>query len=962
MIDFEGLVCEYGICQKQHAEHLEDLMRFYRAVCTAEDHNVRGLASATTWKEVGKDLVLFPYTQRGFGGDDSFFVGVISARNDLTREALSGIIRRVCEDDWDIADLESINSVECTFNKCTDQVGATALYSSDIVSRAARLLHAEELFTLLMRTKVFWEYTIKDAIPAGGLLGAAQKTIYSEALSQEIERVVACVPEAGHAHHILPVHYLVEGNNPNDYQPAIDVLLESLYENNRLVSSHAYVFEVDKLGRSEWARGAAANEDNFMALINGALGDALKSSSIIVKYGQDDDGSNFNKFAYQALTKLIDELSERGDEIQVVFVVPEGSGDLQVRIKNRFRLPLIRIVPDEAPKAFDLTEDEAHAILVRRAEADSLEPDDELRRILHRRMEDRSFSNLDEVYDEWSKLTLTRSVFPQYLSIVQAAYDSDGAAAPVDARKRLEEMIGLAGVKRQIEDVLLRFKMNKEAAFAGLKPQPFSMHLAFQGAPGTGKTEVARLYAEILKDEGILSEGRLIMRSGTGAWNVQEAFAEAKGSVLFVDEAYAMASTSDGRIADFIACMENYRRDTVVILAGYKNSINRLIDCNPGFRSRISFFIDFPDYSQEEKMQIFQLMVDRAGLTMAEEARSAARDILARGGTQADEGNGRFVRNLFESAIGQQQRRLSRQKPEGGYTKELLAELREEDIVAAGKRESVHQLSGREELAGLIGLAEIKQLVSDRMDYMKVQKAKRDAGIKAPFIPMHMAFKGNPGTGKTEVARLIARILREEGVLSVGECKEYIGADLWNTLAINLAFEDAKGSVLFVDEAYSIPKNAEATAALVACMENYREDVIVVFAGYTREVDQLLSANPGFASRVKFHLEFADYTEDELLQILNLLAGKMHVTLGEGVPEKVRGFVREARKESRFGNGRFVRNVLEDAIVAQGARLVREHSALGGLDSDVLTRLEAEDFSWQPKRLEDAPASVGFTA
>ena len=113
-------------------------MRFYRAVCTAEDHNARGLASATTWKEVGKDLVLFPYTQRGFGGDDSFFVGVISARNDLTREALSGIIRRVCEDDWGIADLESINSVECTFNKCTDQVGATALYSSDIVSRAAR--------------------------------------------------------------------------------------------------------------------------------------------------------------------------------------------------------------------------------------------------------------------------------------------------------------------------------------------------------------------------------------------------------------------------------------------------------------------------------------------------------------------------------------------------------------------------------------------------------------------------------------------------------------------------------------------------------------------------------------------------------------------------------------------------------------------------------------------------------
>ncbi len=271
--------------------------------------------------------------------------------------------------------------------------------------------------------------------------------------------------------------------------------------------------------------------------------------------------------------------------------------------------------------------------------------------------------------------------------------------------------------------------------------------------------------------------------------------------------------------------------------------------------------------------------------------------------------------------------------------------------------------SGREELQALIGLEEVKKLVSARMDLAKMQKIKRDAGMEAGFIPMHMAFKGNPGTGKTEVARLIGRILREEGVLSVGDFFECGKQDLVSAAPGESAkqiaglFQAARGSVIFIDEAYTLlgPGGSEAVTALIDQMEKLRDEVVVIFAGYTDEINELLDANPGFASRVRTQVEFPDYTADELVEILHFMADAQEYSLSRGVDRKVRGVVEAAMGEKRFGNARFMRNLLEEALLQQSVRLANaETYAIKDLK-----KLLAEDFVWEASA---SRPSIGFAA
>ena len=165
------------------------------------------------------------------------------------------------------------------------------------------------------------------------------------------------------------------------------------------------------------------------------------------------------------------------------------------------------------------------------------------------------------------------------------------------------------------------------------------------------------------------------------------------------------------------------------------------------------------------------------------------------------------MRKLFEDACGRQQTRLARNTPAEGYTEETLSLLLPDDVGTVAARPAK---SAREELDELIGLGPVKELVAGRIALMQAQKARRDAGIDAPFIPLHLAFKGNPGTGKTEVARLIGRILKEEGILSVGDFYECGRQDLvagfvgGTAPKVEALFQRAKGSVIFIDEAYAL--------------------------------------------------------------------------------------------------------------------------------------------------------------
>ena len=247
----------------------------------------------------------------------------------------------------------------------------------------------------------------------------------------------------------------------------------------------------------------------------------------------------------------------------------------------------------------------------------------------------------------------------------------------------------------------------------------------------------------------------------------------------------------------------------------------------------------------------------------------------------------------------------------------------------------------RAEINELVGLAPVKEYVFGLADNLQVQQRRAAAGLKTASLSMHMIFTGNPGTGKTTIARLVAKYLKAIGALNGGQLVEVTRADLVGRYTghtaplTNSVIESALGGVLFIDEAYSLYRGEqdsfglEAIDTLVKGMEDHRDELVVILAGYTREMETFLTANSGLASRFPNRIEFPDYTAVELLQITQVLAKNKGYTLAEACTEPLLGYyTRWQESDARTaGNGRLARNTLEKAIFHQSRRLVAEPAA-----------------------------------
>ena len=277
------------------------------------------------------------------------------------------------------------------------------------------------------------------------------------------------------------------------------------------------------------------------------------------------------------------------------------------------------------------------------------------------------------------------------------------------------------------------------------------------------------------------------------------------------------------------------------------------------------------------------------------------------------------------------------------------------------------------ELQGLIGLENAKRVIDEAIAYFKMESFMAKRNLKIPSPSRHMVFYGAPGTAKTTVARLFAQIMKENGVLSKGELVEVGRKDLvgkyvgWTAMQVERVFKIAEGSVLFIDEAYSLVDGRdklygqEAINTIVQMMENMRENTIVIFAGYEKEMKEFINQNPGLRSRIPFHVHFPDYSDSELLEILKLVASKNNYSLTEGAECKARDIFKTASLSKDFGNGRFVRNLFEKATMKKALRL---SSSLDDFISDTeLLTLREEDFEMPEEYSNERKTRViGFTA
>ncbi|WP_294899217.1 AAA family ATPase [uncultured Eubacterium sp.] len=262
-----------------------------------------------------------------------------------------------------------------------------------------------------------------------------------------------------------------------------------------------------------------------------------------------------------------------------------------------------------------------------------------------------------------------------------------------------------------------------------------------------------------------------------------------------------------------------------------------------------------------------------------------------------------------------------------------------------------------DELNALVGLEKVKNKVHDLIVYQKVQKMRREKNLHSTKNTLHLAFTGNPGTGKTTVARIVGRIYKRIGLLSKGHFVEVSRTDLiagyqgQTALKVKKVIEKAKGGVLFIDEAYSITENEhsdsygrECLTELTKALEDYREDLVVIVAGYTEPMKRFFESNPGLKSRFNTFIEFDDYSPTELDKILVSMCKNNDYTLDEEAAQKIHLYFEEqtTSKDENFANGRLVRNLYDDLVMNHARRVIKVSDP--GVEE--LSTIKAEDFTF----------------
>ncbi|WP_044110657.1 AAA family ATPase [Xylanibacter brevis] len=520
-------------------------------------------------------------------------------------------------------------------------------------------------------------------------------------------------------------------------------------------------------------------------------------------------------------------------------------------------------------------------------------------------------------------------------------YEAPKEVDYTECLKKFEGMVGLDAVKKEITNLAsylnLQVKRGEGNTFQG-------KHYVFTGNPGTGKTTVARIMADVFRSLGILTRGQLVEAdrsklvagySGQTAIKTNQLIDSAIGGVLFIDEAYTLKS-SDGdtfgseAIDTLLKRLEDDRGKFICIVAGYTDQMHDFIDSNPGLKSRFTQTIHFDDYKPEELTQIFGHLAAEKQFTIDEETQGAIQRMFEQLYLRRDKnfGNAREARRVFNEAVEKQSQRLVQQMNTPGFQEEDMFKLTIADLPMTQSQAARPLDEVLNELDMFIGMRSVKDNIrrlAVQSMFMK-QRAAMGAG-KVQQMAMNFVLTGNPGTGKTSIARKMGEILQAMDILSTSHVVEasratLVGKYMGETPKIvNAMCDKAMGGILFIDEAYTLSDQndqygKEAVETLMKRMEDDRGKFVVIAAGYKNKMDEFLMLNAGLASRFTHRLHIDDYTNDELLEIFKKMAEKDQYILSPAAEFKALDIISRMvmSKDETFGNAREMRNMLDETI------------------------------------------------
>lgn len=560
---------------------------------------------------------------------------------------------------------------------------------------------------------------------------------------------------------------------------------------------------------------------------------------------------------------------------------------------------------------------------------------------------------------------------PKVINTDQPVLATSNEEDKILERKPLEELvselnklIGLNEIKQKIKEYIdYVFYLKLRAAQGINEDDPISLHSVFTGNPGTGKTTVVKLLGEIYKSIGLLSKGHVVtvdsndLVSGyvrqTGE-ATKEFIKKAQGGILFIDEAYMLfkneAPNDFGTeaIATLITEMSDGKGDIAIMVAGYPEEMEIFINSNPGLKSRFTNYYHFKDYTPTELVAIAKYAAEKKQVQFSEKALEKLKKIVTNAYRKRDKtfGNARFVHAIIDEAKMDLGIRLIRNSKEKNFTKTELLTILEEDIELAILEDNTTKLNLETdtellneallELNKLTGLEQVKKEIQELIRLTKYYKEINRDILKA--FSLHSVFIGNPGTGKTTVARIIGKVYKALGLLERGHVVEADGSSLiagfvgQSAIKTKELIKSAMGGVLFIDEAYAITEGIsnngndfgkKAIATLLKEMEDKRGAFCVIVAGYTDNMNQFLESNPGLKSRFDKTFNFQDFSKNELLEIVETMLASKNLKAEEKAKEHLKKYINylHNNRNKFFGNARSMRKIVEKSIRNQELRL-----------------------------------------